>query len=705
MTENGFHRGAVIALLVLFLLLSFLPDLIWTGRKTYSAVYTGTFQCFTVLHRVPGEWFVTGGSGKEDESLPYVALLRLVYALVPDRLLCLRVLSVAAALAGLALFGRIARILFSRKIALIFLFLLATSPVYLESMRAYGYHSLSYLAAAAVCYLTVADARRRMVLKTLLLAFFSLLTMSLYIASRAVIGVPLAFFALDGKRSWRRLLLLLLLLFGGIPLLELAFNDPLFSYRYYFYDPPEPGAEWVIDSGRFSWPMLVDHVRANAGPARDYLLGRGRRPFSDRDPQSRIFDRAYVPFLILGLLSCARRERRGVIFLAVLLLFFFIAPLASSFLQPRRIIFALYPLYLLIALGLETAGRLLARLASRPGGGKAAAAAIGAFLLAVGGVDGREYLLEVSRPPGGYGPAAMKQAAKFLSRERRETDIIRYPRDSDELVMGNPYFVPRPAAAEGAATFFGEERIGLDRTMPIFLSLGRGLLYLIRPPLEPLPAAALQWARKDLGALLAEGELAGLGLRWASFHFERIAPDLLRGDASLAVSPNFRVANSERQTYNNELEFYALVDMDPSSRCDIALDPNGKPVWLSLDLGRDHPRAVREVVAVPATGAEDRLFRRAVLRGSADGVRWETVAELTTEGRAGTPSCAWSFPNPRRWRYYRFEIRDRAEEHPGGIVSLAELWMFDRTDRDWKAEELIRKWAEANSRMNGGQAR
>lgn len=233
---------------------------------------------------------------------------------------------------------------------------------------------------------------------------------------------------------------------------------------------------------------------------------------------------------------------------------------------------------------------------------------------------------------------------------------------------------------------------------------GMSTLYLLHPPVPSVADSVLEWAEQNIGELVEKGVIPSTDIRWVRFDFREIAPNLLHVGARMSVSPNFEIANLDLNSYNNEVEFFNMVDMNPWSRCDIRLDPSGSPVWLTLDYGTEDSRAVREVVVFPGKGKEAAVFSEAALLGSDDGERWEEIALLETAGQKGIPYFIWAFPNSRCFRYYRFEIRDAASAHPGGIVSLGGIWMFDLAPRRWKAEDIVllmlqqvgRRWSEAS---------
>ncbi len=680
------EKSILAALLLWFVIASFLPDLLWPSRKCYFAVANESFQCFTTLHPVPWkEWHCLGGSGQEDTSLPYMALLRLVYAVAGDRILSLRIVSVLAALLTLYLFYRTARRLFSPAPALIFLFLLVTSPIYLESMRAFGYQSLSHLAVALAVWLLVSSlSARPAALKTAALGATAVATLSLYIAVRIVVLLPVLFFLVYLRTEWRKLLLYLATFVGLVVLLEGLRGEKLFNFPYYFYNPPEPGAEWVIDEGRFSPPMLKDHICANLGAARDYLLGRDRVPFADRDPRSRIMNAFYAPFLLLGILVCLRRRGRGSALILILLLLYFVAPLASSALHPRRILLALYPLNLLIALGLSLCYVRLRRVLP--------SLSLALCIAVIGLADLHEYLFSVASPVLAFTREQLQKVSAVLTPLRRSVDWIRFHKAINEVTLGNPYFAPKPTSAARSAQMFGEETIDPRWNLTLFMPEGLNLLYLYTVPASPQVADALDFARGKLKGLASEIAVAGTELRGILVRWNTVAPNLLSrpGTARIASSPNLSVVNRPLRPYQNEHLHYGLVDLNPATSWEIVLDRGRGPGWVMFDHGEGMSSIARSISIRPALGKREGFFRSADLMGSSDGVGWEHLDRMEPGGPPPSGGWInWSFRNDRPWRCYRLFIRPGNWSSETEVISLGDLMLFDAAPRAFQIETLL----------------
>lgn len=515
------HPLAALVLIGVFILLTVVPDLVWPSRKSYFATYTCDFKNFTVLHQVwAGSLFAPGGGGQEPYSPPYMLLLRGAYALVPHRLAAMRVLSVIAAAAVLYFLCRTVSVLLSPASAGLFLLLLATSPVYLESMRAFGYVSLSHLAVVLTIYFTVAS---RKPLAPAAAAAAAFTTLSLYVATRPVAVFPVLFYLLDWKQSWKRLLLYLAVLVCLVSAAGLAENRSLVYPWKYFSSPEEQAGIWPVTDGRVDLGVLSSNLTGNLRRAAGYLLNLDRQPFADRESSSRLFNPVYTPFIFLGLAGIWFRKREGRNAILILLFLFFLLPLASREIQPRRILVSLYPLYLLIVLGFNLAYRLVIR--RRP-------LFVGlalAVLLAVGLWDVYEFVFRVSRPRLNYSRSELKAVARFVEDNWTVVPHIRYYKEIDELIMGNPYFIPRPELVSEVANIFAEERRDPRRTLEIFSTeVGDDLIYLYTDPPRRVDPETIEWAEKTFGKLVGKGVVPGTeNLYFLRADLSRAAPDLI----------------------------------------------------------------------------------------------------------------------------------------------------------------------------------
>ncbi len=516
------HPQTVLILIGVFILLAVVPDLVWPSRKSYFATYTCDFKNFTILHPVPsGSFFAPGGGGQEPYSVIYMGLLRGVYAFVPHRLAAMRALSIACAVGVLWLLYLTARRLLSPPEAGLYLFLLATSPIYLESARAFGYQSLSHLAVILTVYLTVRSGERSGWAAAAAVSAFS--TLALYVTARPAAAFPVLYYLLDWRNCWKRLLLYLAVFVFLVTAAGLAEGRSPAQPWKYFSSPEEQAGIWPVTAGRVDWSSLGRHLAGNLRRAAGYLLNIERQPFADRESSSRLFSPVYTPFLLLGLGGVWFRRRQGRNAILIMLFLFILLPLASREIQPRRILVSLYPLYLLIVLGLSLAYRLVIR--RRPLFVGLALAA----LLAVGLRDVREFLFRVSRPRLNYSRPELKAVARFVEDNWKAVPHIRYYKEIDELIMGNPYFVPRPEEVSGVANIFAEERRDPRRTLEIFSArVGEDLIYLYTDPPRRIDPETVGWAEKTFGEMVRKGRIPGTeNLYFLRADLSRVAPDLI----------------------------------------------------------------------------------------------------------------------------------------------------------------------------------
>ncbi len=684
------RRAVAPALIGLFLVLAVGADLIWPSRKSYFATYTYHFKGFTILHPVPTvSFFTPGGGGQEIYSPVYMGLLRAVYAAIPNRLAAMRALSVACALLALYFSYKIASRLFSPSLAAVFLFLLVTSPIYVESMRAFGYQSLSQLAVVLVIYFT-ARAKARTV-AAVPAACFSFLTLSLYVTSRTVVAIPLAFWALDFRRSWKKIAVFLALFAVlGAAAGTLSGHSPLGFWRFFVF-PEEQAGLWPVSpvEERVVWRDLGEHLSRNAELAVGYLLNIGRVPFTGRDSASRLFNLVYTPFLFLGLLELRRWGRRAVLILSLMFLFFFIFPLASREIQPRRILLGIYPVYLLIALGMSFAYRIFLQ---RFGLFRRRAWPALIPLLVAGSWDAGEFLFRVARPSLGYSRPQLRAVADFVEANRKEVAHIRYFREVDELVMGNPYFAPRPVADYEVAIIFAEQEPNLMRRLTLSaVRDGEDLLYLFTDPPMRIGRDHLEWVEENLGEIVRRGEVPGApNLRYLLVRFSEIAPNLLfKAGEEMRIRIR-EAAEPDRDADWRDIRSYREVfDGDGSTFRPVGPPSPRAPVLVEIDFGAE-AFAVRSVSLRAGAVREEYFFRRAEFYGGPDGIEWERLTSIEVPRRPeGGEWLNFEFENPFPRRFYRLEIDPANWAGGEGPIVLSGIWIFDAAERRIKVEEVF----------------
>ena len=135
-TKCPFSRKWWIAVLIgLFVALAILADL-WPVKTTYFYIYSRVDGLLTMdLPLNPAMRYAAGNGIHSTESFIYVLAVKLFYLLIPYRFFCLRAVSICSTAISLFFLFKLAALIFCRQIAFLFLFLLITSPIYLESMR------------------------------------------------------------------------------------------------------------------------------------------------------------------------------------------------------------------------------------------------------------------------------------------------------------------------------------------------------------------------------------------------------------------------------------------------------------------------------------------------------------------------------------------------------------------------------------------
>lgn len=551
------QKRILFGLICLSVFLSLLADC-WPCKKHYFFSQDSVTKIFDNLADLkPGMRYSRGHGGESHESLAYLSLIKIVHRIIPSRIFCLRISSLLASLAALLLLYRIALELFSRWIALLFLFLLSTSPVYLESMRTLSFIPLSNLVVAAALYFIVSGLNnRRVFLKTLLLAGCCFLTMSLYVIGRLVALFAIVYFGLYLRRDWRKLMIFLLLLVGPLLLLDLALGDKRFNLK----DAVEVGPEWLkMEPGRVEG-TLKNRVRSNFILARDSLLQRERRPFEDEDHRSRLFNLFYTPFFLIGILLCLVRLKRSNLFLLLWFALFFTVPLGSSWWGVRRIVFALPPIYLSIALGLEFVFRLLQRSFSSAACRNSLTGVSLALLAVIGGWDIHEFLFLVAKPTYNYSRGQLQSVAFSVMEEGRGNSFIWCVKPSRDLILGNPYFI------DGVTDLKFSFRVrstcdSLRTVVNCVLRRGGSELFIYNtapcfkrhypPEYHEQLLSDLEWIQRTYPDLMRFSEIPGTGLRCISISPAR-KEDLVTQEIRRENTDGFQVFAVRRECKTGE---------------------------------------------------------------------------------------------------------------------------------------------------------
>lgn len=702
------QKWLIMAFLCFFVLVAFVADS-WPGKKTYFYFAYGSLKPGTA----GGIWFFNGlnrispamrysgacipgmgGSGFEHQSLVYLSSLKLFAAVIPSRLLCLRVLSIFSGCVALFFLYKFSVILFCRPVALLFTFLLVTSPIHIESMRSFSFLPLTNMVAAITCYLLAASLNdKKVAVKFALLSLSCLFLLSLYIAGTLIIILIIGFFILYLRTEWRKLVVFLLFFVGLILLLDIVFGEPRFDIKTFFLRTGE--AEWIDDTGDFSAGKLtgmLKNVPRNFKELTGYLLNFNRIPFADEDNRSRLFNIAYTPFLFLGFSICLGRRKKSNIFLILFFMMFFIPPiLASDYMLPKRILIGIYPAYLMIALGLWFAFQILSRIfpsAAR----RSKVAAFSIILLGfVGGYDIYEFLFRVAKPYHNYSSNQLETVARFILGKADQVDWICYPSGTQNLIWGNPYFTDHPESLASADKI---HRRKLREVLDGAVKSGESVLYLYNTTFPDTRndrgwlrnqhaelRSDIEWAKRDLVARLEFSRVPETDLHYALLNkVAGILPESkkkIEVEANLLSAKGVALSASSRSSPDSGAD--KLVDNADTSLWHITQEEVGSPSWVLVDFGEGEGKIVRSLAALPRLEMPTQFFRHADLLGSTDGTSWERVASLfQKEIPASGEWSFWRFENEKPFRYYKFMIYDG---HQSGAVyhfySMAELAMFE----------------------------
>jgi len=122
-----------------------------------------------------------------------------------------------------------------------------------------------------------------------------------------------------------------------------------------------------------------------------------------------------------------------------------------------------------------------------------------------------------------------------------------------------------------------------------------------------------------------------------------------------------------------------LIDGKDKSFWHIALNMVGKPAWVMIDFGKDNPKKVHALLALPRKKFPRQFFCRAELFGSDNGQEWKPISKII-QGKAPRKAewRKWTFKNDHAYRYYKFLIPDGHEDRTANhFYSLAELALFE----------------------------
>ncbi len=674
----------VVTLIGLFVAFSIIADL-WPVKNTYFYVYSRVDGLLTMdLPINPAMRYASGNGIHSTESLVYVLAVKLFYILIPYRFACLRTVSVVSTAIALFFLFRIAVLLFCRQIAVLFLFLLVTSPIYLESMRAIGFIPLTNMIVIIAAYFFISSLNsKKWAIKVAISALFGLLTLSLYLPGKLIIVIITIYGFLFLKRYWSKLILYLILIIAPILILDQVLDDISFDAKYAF----QADGEFLMYSPSLS--HLAERLTDNAEMVVGYLFHLGRRPFTEplsglaEDCRSRIFNIAYTPFLFLGLAICLWRRGPGNVFLLLWFGVFFLGPILSTELSPRRFILALNPIYLLVAVGIWFSYRQITRRIVNPRAMKLFACCSLVFLAGIGGVDIFEFFFQVAKPEYAYSSNQLKEIAKLIDSEGQKADSILIDEiPMRNLIWGNPYFDKGFIDPDIAEKFIYPNQLQNYVTK---LPQGEGgLLFLY-----PLPTSEEKYSEQDIqvltdlksedGVLKKIAEVKAIsGANFLTFLINdksKLSPDIKK----LLISEwqqgsSLEIPLRVSSEYSTVAGGQRLTDSRPETFWRISNVELGQPAWIIRDYGKGESRIIRTMKALPRRGHPEEFFRKAEIFGSDDGQNWDGIS-LIVQDHLPPPDTwqKWRLDNNKPYRFYKLMIYDGYTGKGENFFSLAEL--------------------------------
>ncbi len=378
-------------------------------------------------------------------SLPYAAAVKLVYALLPYRLIALRAVSLVSMLLALFFLYRTAALLFSPTVGIICVAVLATTPAYFDKMISYGFISFSSMAVAAIGYVLALFLKENKYSRTALLSLLSFLTLSLYASARLAVIWVILLHLIYLKEYWRSLLLYLILLATLVAASDLAFEGPgydLVKANKLFCPERTPLAR---SETRDIIGEFIYRIRSNALTASYYFSLRHKPFYNQRAEEwqkwNNIFTIVYFPFMLAGIAIClARLKKNNVYLLTCFLVFFLTIFISSDRLLERRIINSLPAAALFIALGIwGVFSWLRSRIGSRGYVGFSAVF-LTVLLILPAGYNVYDFLCSFSRAPYGYSRPQLRRFVEVIREHGETVKEIRYNRRTEVLIWGNSYF-------------------------------------------------------------------------------------------------------------------------------------------------------------------------------------------------------------------------------------------------------------------------
>jgi hypothetical protein len=204
--------------------------------------------------------------------------------------------------------------------------------------------------------------------------------------------------------------------------------------------------------------MIPQNVSFPSGPAfsdGNYLTNAYRPPpaHSTHPIRARFYSLLYTPFFFVGLISLLRRWRghAGRIALISSLAVLYLLPLGSSGAHLRRMVYALYPIYVVLAHGLLASHQWYRRTVGRRLPAGLAAGLPLLFMLGAIGSDLYAYEFEISVPLyNEYTTQQLREFTQMLLLHGGRVGLILFTkgRDMENLLYGNPLLVNRDEVFE-----------------------------------------------------------------------------------------------------------------------------------------------------------------------------------------------------------------------------------------------------------------
>lgn len=442
----------------------------------------------------------------------------------------------------------------------------------------------------------------------------------------------------------------------------------------------------------FIFSQFITHVRIHIPVMLGYLFNLNRIQFVTQwtpgSEYSRLFHSAYIPFWIIGLAVCGLRRKRGDIIVLLMTAWFIFSRLPAHGIWPRRVIDILYPLSLLVGVGVTFFYSCLVRVFAGRNCRRWASVVLGLFLLAVGSSEARLFLFELAPPQPNVSAETLAEVGNFLHNRLKNNHMVTFPYYCNSFVVGNKYLVNRLKGDEivrsvniiGPPPSFPPIWRMLTRYMAASILTGKPLTFIHCAPISGDFQPAMDWSNRYFPGALARAEIAEGIFEVLTFN----PPADVSTNLIASERPAVRVSGGPVPEPQPFARWELVFDYWRRASFNVEIWPSleGDPPWIVFDFSDDNRKIPRGLLAMPpgdrTSSRPDRFIRQAVISASSDGESWEELRRIRGDRVSTRPWQAylWTIPGDRPFRYYRLEFFDD-DNRPARSVKMSNIWLLE----------------------------